>query len=127
MGRLRLAILFVTCSVGPAFAVDCKVPHFNFVPSDVTEVTMYVAPDAACSFQMASLRGDRGVFGILSSKVVTKPKNGIVGKSSVRRYAYKPNPGYFGSDEFDVDVVYDRDGANETTTLHVSVYIGGGI
>jgi hypothetical protein len=68
----------------------------------------------------------KGLAGIISSTIVVRPKNGMLGGHDVRLYAYKADEDFVGSDEFEIKVLYDRDdgqGVHETLLkVRVTVY-----
>ena len=66
-----------------------------------------------------------GVAGILSSSVTLRPSNGLLGKNTIRIYAYKPKDDFVGSDEFELKIRYNRDDktGDHETLLHVNVTV----
>ena len=106
-----------------AAAVSCSVPHFHFVDGGTTPAQMFTGPGTPCAFYFKISEFGRGDAGILSSRVTTRPKYGVLGHSSVRLYAYQPAAGYTGTDLFEVDIRYDRSGKMLARTMQVQVNI----
>ena len=54
-----------------------------------------------------------------------QPQNGLLGKNTARIYAFKPNENFVGNDEFEVQVVFNRDDGNgdQETVLKVNVSV----
>jgi hypothetical protein len=104
---------------------NCQLPRYHFVNEGVTPVGMWVREGAGCKFHFQIPASVYGLAGILSSTVTLRPKNGLLGKNTIRIYAYKPNDGFVGSDEFELKVRYDRDddSGEHTTLLHVNVTV----
>jgi hypothetical protein len=105
---------------------DCSVPTFHFNPGGETFVTMSVRSGVGCQFHFEVIKSTKGLAGILSSTTTVRPKNGLLGKNTVRIYAYMPNPNFVGNDEFEISIQYDRDnGEGPLQTLlkvNVTVY-----
>jgi hypothetical protein len=132
MGRIRIRrlamaiLLMFACAPVEAHATsDCNVPHFHFVNEGVTSVNMWVRRGGGCQFHFESPASVYGVAGILASSVTLRPSNGLLGKNSIRIYAYKPKDDFVGSDEFELKIGYNRDDktGDHETLLHVSVTV----
>jgi hypothetical protein len=104
---------------------DCQLPRYHFVNEGVTPVSMWVRQGAGCKFHFQIPASVFGLAGIMSSTVTLRPKNGLLGKNTIRIYAYKPNEGFVGSDEFELKVRYNRDddSGEHTTLLHMNVTV----
>jgi hypothetical protein len=128
LGRTAVALaVAVLAQHGGAWGdeplVGCSVPHFDFVDNGQSRANMYVKAGGVCGFHFRVRGGISGKFGVLGNSVSRPPRHGIVGKASIYQFAYKPNAGYVGDDDFDLRVRYDRYGVKTETTLHVSVSV----
>jgi hypothetical protein len=131
MGKVLATLLFaagipsLACGRADADTPDCNPPHFHFVNDGVTPVTMSVRAGTGCQFHFEMATSGFGMAGVLASNVTLWPKNGLLGHRSIRIYAYKPNDGFVGSDEFELKVRYNRDdGKGEhSSLLHVGVTV----
>lgn len=129
-GSTALAVAAVAvglmCSPAHADKGDCVVPHFKFNAAGETWATMSLRRGVVCplSFWMAS--STKGLAGIISSTIVVRPKNGMLGEHDVRLYAYKADENFVGNDEFEISIRYnldDGEGDHETLLkMNVSVY-----
>jgi hypothetical protein len=126
--RVFLAAMsaIVVLLIGSAQAKDCRGPHFNLVDGGTTEAVLYISTDKICDIHFEMPSSDRGEFGILASRVLARPKNGILGKSSIRHFALKPNPGFAGDDAFEIEVTYDRNRQKTVSNLHFTVHVQPG-
>jgi hypothetical protein len=133
MGRNRVRRLAAAMSLAFACApveadadTDCQMPRFHFVNEGVTSASIWVCRGAGCKFHFeGSSSSVFGLLGVLSSNVTLRPRNGLLGKNTIRIYAYKPKDDFVGSDEFELKIRYDKDdktGAHETL-LHVNVTV----
>ena len=106
-------------------ASDCNMPRFHFVNEGVTSATMWVRRGSGCQFHFQMPASVYGVAGILSSSVTLRPSHGLLGKNTIRIYAYKPKDDFVGSDEFELKIRYDRDDktGDHETLLHVNVTV----
>jgi hypothetical protein len=92
----------------------------------VTSANMWVRRGDGCQFHNeVSFSSPLGVAGILSSNVTVRPKNGLLGKNTIRVYVYKPKDDFVGSDEFELKIRYNRDDktGDHETLLHVNVNV----
>ena len=105
---------------------DCWAPTFQFNRGGETFATMSVRSGTGCQFHFEVVKSTKGLAGILSSTTAVRPKNGLLGKNTPRIYVYMPNPNFFGNDEFEISIQYDRDdGEGPLQTLlkmNVTVY-----
>lgn len=112
--------------LGRAPNLDCLVPTFHFNPGGETFATMSVRSGAGCQFHFEVMKSTKGLAGILSSTTTVRPKNGLLGRNTVRIYVYMPNPNFVGNDEFEISIQYDLDnGEGPLQTLlkvNVTVY-----
>jgi len=87
---------------------------------------MSVRSGAGCQFHFEVMKSTKGLAGILSSTTTVRPKNGLLGRNTVRIYVYMPNPNFVGNDEFEISIQYDLDnGEGPLQTLlkvNVTVY-----
>ncbi|MDR3374541.1 MAG: hypothetical protein P4L98_12510 [Ancalomicrobiaceae bacterium] len=124
MRLLRSAIVLSgLCAASAAFAAECSVPHFHFADNGITQAKMFTARGVPCAFYFMISESGLGDAGILDSTVKTRPSHGMLGHSSVRMYAYQPAEGFAGTDQFEIDVRYDRSGKTFVTTMHVQVIV----
>jgi hypothetical protein len=111
---------------GRASDRDCSVPPFRFNPGGETVTTMSVRSGVGCQFHFEVVKSTKGTAGIISSKTTVRPKNGLLGRNTVRIYVYMPNENFVGNDEFEISIQYDRDdGEGPLQTLlktNVTVY-----
>ena len=122
---LTAPMLLSTSAESPAADQNCTPPHFHFANEGVTPAEMSVRRGTGCKFHFEMTNSTFGLAGILSSVVTLRPKNGLLGKNTMRIYVYKPNDDYAGDDEFEIKVGYNRDDGNgeHTTLLHVKVTV----
>ena len=122
--RLIAAAGLIAASVSaPAQARDCHVPHFHFVENGETPVRMQVRRDAVCTLRLHISDSEAGDQGILTSAITERPKHGVLGRASVREFAYKPNERFVGADRFVIAIEYDRAGVQSKTTVTAAVEV----
>src|SRR5215468_6055154 len=111
--RIALGVL---ASVGCLWASvaygECNSSYFNPSPSGFCngcryESRMVVTRDTACERPYRPYATGR-VVEIVSNRVVQRARHGIAGASS-NTFAYKPEKGYVGPDEFVVEAAYRQD------------------
>jgi len=90
---------------------------FFVCPGCDTSTKISVQTGRGCTIRYRS----RG--GIFSQKVMVRPRGGVYGTADVSYGAYKPNPGFVGSDSFQVDIEYERSGQRTVTHLKATVNV----
>jgi hypothetical protein len=104
-----LALLFAL-AVSPADDAAARnrpgfcIGGFRFVPNGVTDLRGSTFRDTVCAINL----GARST--ILDYRLVVRPSNGVFGSAGFsegrHRTAYRPNPGYSGTDYFEFEVRY---------------------
>jgi len=104
-----------------AEAAECTVPDFRF-NTGVTLVRMLTGRNLICDFHIDSDAPTRGSNGILDIRITRKPHHGTAGRVE-NHIAYKPDPNFIGTDQFDVVSKFDFRGIANTVHLHVDVTV----
>jgi len=60
---------------------------------------------------------------IFGQRVAVRPHGGIYGTANQTLGAYKPNPGFVGSDSFQVDIEFETQGQRHVTHLKANVNV----
>src|SRR5262249_40904100 len=76
--------------------------RFTFCAGCDTFTTISVQTEKVCTIRY------RTTSAIFSQKVVVRPRGGVYGTANETYGAYKPNPGFVGSDSFQVDIEYEK-------------------
>jgi hypothetical protein len=105
---------------------ECNSPGFNRSPSGFCnncryEGSMVVTHDTACERPYRPHTSGRTVQ-IVSNRVVQRARHGIAGASG-NVFAYKPEKGYVGSDDFTVEVAYRQDNEAGKFFVHFAVTV----
>jgi len=100
----------------------CLHPRVRFVQNGTTEYYIYVKAGTSCGFTLNG-SGSAGASGILSVNISARPKHGVLGSASIRGYAYKPDDGFTGQDDFALEVRYESRASEAKTTFHATVYV----
>ncbi len=90
---------------------------FFFCPGCDTSTTISVQTGRVCTIRY------RTGGGIFSQKVMVRPRGGVYGTADLSYGAYKPNPGFVGSDSFQVDIEYERSGQRVVTHIKAAVNV----
>lgn len=90
---------------------------FFFCPGCDTSATISVRPGRVCPIRYYTGGA------IFSQKVMVRPRGGAYGSADPTYGAYKPNPGFVGSDSFQVDIEYERSGQRVVTHLKANVNV----
>lgn len=127
-GWLVLCLLWTCVSAPDAVArnyhnANCIFPRFSFVDEGVTAAQLMASSSAACVFHFEISESTNRSVGILSSNVTLRPKNGLLGSNTIRIFAYKPNEGFPGNDQFGIRVRYNRRSGDHQSLLHVDVSV----
>ncbi|WP_342360523.1 hypothetical protein [Terrarubrum flagellatum] len=99
------------------------ISRFRFVPNGVTVVSGSTFRNRPCALPLGSNSSIRDY------RLLVRPANGILGAAGEvgGRYqtAYQPNPGFVGTDRFEVEIVYAaRPRAPEMTTrIQATIYV----
>jgi hypothetical protein len=94
----------------------CRRPRFNICQSCHVNIRMKVKKDSACVMNFKSL----GPFA--GQEIVVRPQNGIYGSANETATAYRPNPGYVGSDHFETRLFFE-DGSGKRTFMNLGVNV----
>jgi hypothetical protein len=100
----------------------CLHPRVRYVQNGTTEFYIYVKAGTSCGFALNG-SGSAGATGILSVNISARPKHGVLGSASIRGYAYKPEDGFIGRDDFSLEVRYENGASEANTTFHATVYV----
>jgi hypothetical protein len=98
----------------PAGGRRC-VRTFFFCPGCDTSTTISVQTGNVCTIRY------RTGGGILGQRLVVRPRGGVYGTADLSYGAYKPNPGFVGSDSFQVDIEYEKSGQRFVTHVKATV------
>jgi hypothetical protein len=91
--------------------------RFTFCAGCDTFTTISVQAGKVCTIRY------RTTSAIFSQKVVVRPRGGVYGTANETYGAYKPNPGFVGSDSFQVDIEYEKSGQRFVTHLKANVNV----
>jgi hypothetical protein len=120
LGRTIWIALVAIASVYSADALaqstDCAT-RFTFCPGCDTFTTISLQTGKVCTIRY------RTTSAIFSQKVVVRPLGGVYGTANETYGAYKPNPGFVGSDSFQVDIEYEKSGQRFVTHLKANVNV----
>jgi hypothetical protein len=120
LGRAIWTALVAIVSVYSADAVaqspGCAT-RFTFCAGCDTFTTISVQVGNVCTIRY---RTNSAIFG---QKVVVRPRGGVYGTANETYGAYQPNPGFVGSDSFQVDIEYERSGQRFVTHLKANVNV----
>ena len=121
--RLGHTIWVALIAMGSMYSNDagaqspgCSTP-FRFCPGCDTFTTISVQTGKVCTIRYFTGSA------IFSQKVVVRPRGGVYGTANETYGAYKPNPGFTGSDSFQVDIEYERSGQRFVTHLKANVNV----
>ncbi len=119
---VALACLAATTTVAAATGANAGcVRPFNFCPGCSVDVSMQVVSGKACRI---SFHARGGVYG---QETIVAPRHGRYGTSNETTTAYLANPGYAGSDHFEVRLYYELANGKKTfTVLKVDVNVTAG-
>jgi hypothetical protein len=116
--RTLLLCVFLLAAAAPAQAQSCHVPRFIFCAGCATDVSIGVRRNATCT-----IRYWTGSGRVFSQRMVVRPRGGIYGTANVTLGAYRANPGFVGSDHFEVRIEWETHGKRTFTTLRVNVTV----
>jgi hypothetical protein len=112
-----------------AQSLGCSTP-FRLCPGCDTFTTITVQTGKVCLIRLGNMDyhdssrqtalAPTATFG---QKVVVRPRGGMYGTTSPILGAYKPNPGFVGSDSFQVDIEFERQGQRSVTHLKANVNV----
>jgi hypothetical protein len=88
---------------------------FFFCPGCDTSTTISVQTGRVCGIRY------RSGGAIFSQKATVRPRGGVYGTADLSYGAYKPNPGFVGSDSFQVDIEYERFGRRTVTHVKATI------
>ena len=114
--RALIAFACVYATDAPAQSPGCAT-RFTFCAGCDTFTTISVQTGKVCTIRY------RTTSAIFSQKVVVRPRGGVYGTANETYGAYKPNPGFVGSDSFQVDIEYERSGQRFVTHLKANVNV----
>jgi hypothetical protein len=120
--RFLKALLFTPlflAAVTSAQAQSCHVPRFRFCAGCTTDLSIGVKRGATCV-----IRYWTGSGRVFSQKMVVRPRGGIYGTANVTLGAYRANPGFVGTDQFEVRIEWETQGRRTFTNLRVSATVG---
>ena len=105
---------------------ECNSPGFNRSPNGFCngcryEGSMVVTRDTACERPYRPYSGGRAVE-IVSNRIVQRARHGIAGASG-NTFAYQPQKGYVGTDDFLVEVAYRQDKEAGKFFVHFTVTV----
>jgi hypothetical protein len=115
---LRLAFILILLLVPTLAEARCTHPGIPWVFGSKTSSTGWITEGSVCT--STNFHPEN----IGSIEIVSKPRNGIAGKSGLFGVAYKPNPGFKGSDAFTYAVTSNahyRRGAG--LVAYITVYV----
>jgi hypothetical protein len=111
-----VAIASIYASAAGAQTRGCATP-FIFCAGCDTFTTITVQSGKICTIRY---RTGSAIFG---QKVVVRPRGGVYGTTNETYGAYKANPGFVGSDSFQVDIDYERSGQRFVTHVKANVNV----
>jgi hypothetical protein len=91
--------------------------RFRFCAGCDTFTTISVRAGKVCTIRYWT---GSAIFG---QKVTVRPRGGVYGTANETYGAYKPNPGFVGSDSFQVGIEYERSGQRFVTHLKANVNV----
>lgn len=94
----------------------CRRPRFNICQGCHVNIRMKVKKDTACTINFQSL----GPFA--GQEIVARPQNGIYGSANETATAYRPNPGYVGTDHFETRLFFEE-GNGKRTYMNLGVNV----
>jgi len=94
----------------------CRRPRFNICQACHINIRMKVKKDTACVMDLTSL----GPFA--GQEIVVRPQNGIYGAANETATAYRPNPGYVGTDHFETRLFFEE-GSGKRTFMNLGVRV----
>jgi hypothetical protein len=104
-------------STGAAAQARGCATRFIFCTGCDTFTTISVQSGKVCTIRY------RTADAIFGQKVVVRPRGGIYGTANQTFGDYKPNPGFVGTDSFQVDIEYERSGQRFVTHLKANVNV----
>jgi|SRR5712671_7072316 len=121
--RLGHTIWMALIAIGSIYSNDARaqspgcVSRFTFCAGCDTFTTITVRTGKVCTIRYTTGSA------IFSQKVVVRPRGGVYGTTNETFGAYKPNPGFVGSDSFQVDIEFERSGQRFVTHLKANVNV----
>ena len=94
----------------------CRRPRFNICQGCHVNIRMKVKKDSACVINFKSLAPFAG------QEIVARPQNGIYGSANETATAYRPNPGYVGTDHFETRLFFEE-GNGKRTFMNLGVNV----
>lgn len=117
--RARILVAVWLGAAGQAQAQSgCNWSRAPFCDGCTVDRHISATADAVCI--MRSTTGNRVLVGRVST---VRPKNGTVGQDGPGVRAYRPNPGFRGSDYFEDQITFEENGRRKSMTVrnHVTV------
>jgi hypothetical protein len=96
VNRTMLLMLAIWISCSSAADAGCRVGTFRFSWGSDTSASMLVTQGSTCAINLRA--GGGSAFG--SIKISSRPAHGTAGASGSYSVAYRPKPGFTGSDSF---------------------------
>ena len=123
LGFGLLALWLVMPTAGHA---ECVSPGFNpsgsFCNGCKYEGAMSMSRDQTCERVYNPGGAAINPMSILSNHVIQRARHGIAGANG-NTFAYSPNKGFVGTDEFVVEVAYKQGNENGKFTVHWNVTV----
>ena len=130
LGRMVLVALVASVYSADARAQTpgCATPFVLCSGCDTfTRITVHAGK--VCELPYLRM-GDRGSLSaamvaaaIFSQRIVVRPHGGMFGTANQTSGAYKANPGFVGSDSFEADIEFERQGQRHVTRLKADVNV----
>jgi hypothetical protein len=111
-----MALVATACIYASDAGAQCAT-RFIFCAGCDTFTTITVKSGKVCTIRY---RTTSAIFG---QKVVVRPRGGVYGTTNETFGAYKANPGFVGSDSFQVDIEYERSGQRFVTHVKANVNV----
>ena len=113
---VTIALLAITSSEA---ARGCSYRGVRWYVGSDSQAQMTVRNTENCGHNIALYGATR----IVSISVAQRAAHGIAGRSGLSSFAYKPNPGYVGTDNFVIKVETESAGSSGTTNIRVDVLV----
>jgi hypothetical protein len=138
MGYTKLGRVICVALVASVFSADAQaqrgfpcVTRYRFCDGCDTYMTWTVHAGKVCALPYLTAFSPYGRTGgdarsptaIFSQRVVVRPRGGIYGTANPTWGAYKANPGFVGSDSFQVDIEYEKQGQRFVTHVKANVNV----
>ncbi len=108
-------------------SADCRILRYDLLFGQANSHYMSTSRDEPCKVAPTDGWVGRSVpspIQISSIGIASRAKFGIAGTDGSSFYAYKPNPGFVGKDEFVVTLIGSSGTTRGTATVRVQVTVG---